>query len=286
MRVIPEEMIGRVFGVIRLLVLVGMFPGSLLGGVLTDAFGWRVALGTIGALGLVSAAIFWLSLPASRHFRPRPLALGSLVNGFRMHLRDAALPWLFLEGFIVMGSFVTLYNYIGYRLLAPPFSLSQTAVGFIFTVYLVGIFSSAWMGALASRLGRRRMLWVPFAIMLIGTGLTRMDTLVPIIVGIALVTFGFFGGHSIASSWIGARARQAKAQAASLYLFCYYVGSSVVGSLGGLAWGSYRWAGVTLLTGVLLLLGVLVAVRLSRVPPLPAELARTPAAAPVPSGHA
>ena len=253
---------------------LGGMSGRLITGVLTDAFGWRMAIGTIGVLGLVSAAICWFSLQASRHFNRRPLALASLLSGFRIHLRDAALPWLFLEGFIVMGGFVTLYNYIGYRLLAPPFSLSQTAVGFIFTVYLVGIFSSAWMGALASKVGRRRMLWVPFVIMLVGTALTRADTLVPIVAGLALVTFGFFGGHSIASSWIGLRARQAKAQASSLYLFCYYLGSSVVGSLGGLVWSRYGWSGVTLLTGALLLAGVLVAVRLFHVPPLPAEQPR------------
>jgi MFS family permease len=41
MRVIPEELIGRVFGMIRLLVLIGMFPGSLLGGFLTDRLGPR-----------------------------------------------------------------------------------------------------------------------------------------------------------------------------------------------------------------------------------------------------
>jgi MFS family permease len=61
MRVIPEEMIGRVFGVIRLLVLVGMFPGSLLGGELTDAFGPRRVMAISGVLFLVLAASLSLS---------------------------------------------------------------------------------------------------------------------------------------------------------------------------------------------------------------------------------
>jgi YNFM family putative membrane transporter len=253
---------------------LGGMSGRLIVGVLTDLFGWRVAVGAIGCLGLVSAAIVLFSLPASRHFRPRPLAFSSLVGGFRMHLADAALPWLFLEGFILMGSFVTLYNYIGYRLLAPPFSLSQTAVGFIFTVYTVGIFSSAWMGSLAGRFGPRHMLWVPFVIMLAGTALTCAHPLGLIIGGIALVTFGFFGGHAIASSWIGLRARRAKAQASSLYLFFYYLGSSVVGSLGGVVWSRHGWVGVTELTSVLLVGGVAVAAWLYHVKPLPAVEAR------------
>ena len=44
MRIIPEDMIGRVFGVIRLLVLVGMVPGSILGGVVADHWGTRAVL--------------------------------------------------------------------------------------------------------------------------------------------------------------------------------------------------------------------------------------------------
>jgi MFS family permease len=48
MRVIPEEMIGRVFGVIRLLVLVGMVPGSILGGTIADRFGPRMVMGISG----------------------------------------------------------------------------------------------------------------------------------------------------------------------------------------------------------------------------------------------
>lgn len=57
-----------------------------------------------------------------------------------------------------------------------------------------------------------------------------------IVLGIAVLTLGFFGGHSVATGWVGAQAQTKKAQASSLYLFAYYLGSSVVGSLGGIFW--------------------------------------------------
>jgi predicted MFS family arabinose efflux permease len=68
MRVIPEDMIGRVFGVIRLLVLIGMFPGSLLGGVLTDRLGPRMVMAISGAafLLLAVALLFSRSVRAER----------------------------------------------------------------------------------------------------------------------------------------------------------------------------------------------------------------------------
>jgi hypothetical protein len=60
--------------------------------------------------------------------------------------------------------------------------------------------------------------------------LTLSNRLWLIIAGVAILTFGFFASHSIASSWVGAGARQAKAQASSLYLLAYYLGSSIAGS--------------------------------------------------------
>ena len=65
MRVIPEDMVGRVFGVIRLLVLVGMVPGSMLGGFIADRWGTRTVMGASGFAFFVLA----LGLLASRAVR-------------------------------------------------------------------------------------------------------------------------------------------------------------------------------------------------------------------------
>jgi MFS family permease len=65
MRVIPEPMIGRVFGVIRLLVLIGMFPGSLLGGALTDSLGPRMVF-AISGFGFLALALNLLLSPSVR----------------------------------------------------------------------------------------------------------------------------------------------------------------------------------------------------------------------------
>jgi predicted MFS family arabinose efflux permease len=44
MRIIPEEMVGRVFGVTRLVAIIGMLPGSLAGGAIGDHYGTRMAM--------------------------------------------------------------------------------------------------------------------------------------------------------------------------------------------------------------------------------------------------
>ena len=247
---------------------VGGMGGRLITGVLADFFGWRIGVAVVGVIGVLAALVFWRALPPSRHFVAQPLRWRTVLGRFNGIFRDRGLPSLFVEGFLLLGAFVTVYNYLGYRLLAPPYKLSQAAVGLIFGIYLVGTFSSAWMGHLAGRLGRRKVLWTAFALMLAGVALTMLQPLPLIMLGIVAVTFGFFGGHSIVSSWVGRRAGAAKAQAASVYLFCYYMGSSIAGASGGLFYASRGWNGVALFVGVLVLAGLLIALRLFSLPPL------------------
>jgi MFS transporter, YNFM family, putative membrane transport protein len=247
---------------------VGGLGGRLIAGVLTDFLGWRWGVAVLGVVGLGCAWLFARCLPPSRHFVPRRLRPSELPRRFAKLFDDTGLPWLFAEGCVLLGAFVTVYNYIGYRLMAPPYGLSQSAVGLLFSVYLVGTFSSTFIGHLAGRLGRRKVLWTMFVVMLAGLALTTVESLWVIIAGIAVITFGFFGGHSIVSSWVGRRAGSAKAEASSMYLFAYYTGSSVAGAAGGLFYSARGWAGVAGFVAALFGSGLLFAWRLYYLAPL------------------
>jgi MFS transporter, YNFM family, putative membrane transport protein len=136
----------------------------------------------------------------------------------------------------------------------------------------VGSFSSTWFGHLAGRLGRRRVFWMPVLALLGGVALTAASPLICIILGIGVVTVGYFGAHSVASSWVSRRGGAARAQAAAFYLFFLYVGSSILGSAGGVAWSRAGWPGVALFTGVLVMAALLIALRLIAVKPLPENM--------------
>ena len=116
----------------------------------------------------------------------------------------------------------------------------------------MGIASSAWIGDLAGRLGRGRVFPGLVLLMAAGTALTLSSSVVVILLGMALLTFAFYGAHTVASAWVGIAAGRGKAQAASLYLFSYYTGSSLVGWAGGLAYGHAGWNGVVGLAGAVL----------------------------------
>ncbi|QUG75595.1 MFS transporter [Erwinia sp. E602] len=241
---------------------IGGMSGRLVSGVITDFSGWRVAVATIGCFALASAVMFWKILPASRHFRPASLRPCKLLINFRLLWRDAGLPLLFLQGFLLMGAFVTLFNYIGYRLLAAPWSMSQATVGLLSLVYLTGSWSSPKAGAMTARFGRAPVMLFSTALMLSGLLITLFNSLWLILPGMMLFTAGFFAAHAVASGWIGPRTRRAKGQASALYLFCYYLGSSVAGTLGGVFWRHYGWYGISAFITLLLLAALLVGNRL------------------------
>ncbi|HVJ35907.1 MAG TPA: MFS transporter [Terriglobia bacterium] len=271
---IDPQSLGRSMGLYIAGNGLGGLSGRLLLAVLTEWTSWRVAVTTLGVLGLVAAIEFSRSLPASRHFRPIELSLRELWSDAKAHFSDGGLPWLFLTGFLLMGCFVSVYNYLGYRLAESPFDLSPSQIGLVFTLYLVGMVGSAWGGKLADRIGRRNVLWMMVAVMAVGLLLTLAPSLVVIVLGVACLTFGFFGGHSVASSWIGRRALRARALASAIYLCCYYLGSSGIGSTSGLMWSFDGWNGVVALLAVVMLVLAAVSLRLRRLAPLPVNLGK------------
>jgi YNFM family putative membrane transporter len=247
---------------------IGGMAGRLLAGALAGHGGWRAAFLGAAAVSLVCGLLFWRLVPPSRHqvrarFSPRP-ALASLT----VHLRDRGQLRLEAMAALLTGTFVAVYNGLGFRLSAAPYRLSEAAIAAIFLVYPIGSLSSAVAGRLADRLGRRRVLPAAVLIAIAGLVITGLRPLSLIVVGIAVLTIGFFAAHSVAASWVGRLANSAQAQASALYLVAFYVGSSLAGPLGGAAWSAGRWNEVMALAGLLLAAAFLVALRLRRTPPL------------------
>jgi MFS transporter, YNFM family, putative membrane transport protein len=252
---------------------LGGMTGRLLAAVLTDSFSWRWAIGVIGAIALCSSVLLGALLPPSRHFRPHEPAIAKLVATAKGHLRDPGLLRLYIVGFLIMGGNVSLFNYIAFRLMGAPYRLSQSEVGLVFIVYLTGVASSAWAGELAGRRGSRNVLAWMVAIMLAGVFITLVEPLWIVIAGFGLISFGFFGAHTVASSSIGHRAFEAKALASSLYLLFYYAGASVLGTITGKAWMAVGWLGVAASIVIALIAALAVSFRLQTLTRFPQRAA-------------
>ncbi|MEG6508524.1 MFS transporter [Methyloligella sp. 2.7D] len=242
---------------------LGALGGRFIAGFAADFGHWRIGLFVIGVLALISSVVFWKALPASRHFRESAPRLNTILSSFARHLKEPVLVSLFVEGFLLMGVFVSMYNYSSYRLMEPPYNFSQTAVSLIFGISVIGILTSAFVSDFAAKLGRARVLWALVAMIFAGVLMTLAEGLWMILAGLTLLTFAFYGAHSVLASSVAVRAEHAKAQASSLYLFAYYTGSSLMGFLGGLAWSAYHWPGVVALSSISLTIALIIAIALA-----------------------
>jgi YNFM family putative membrane transporter len=111
-------------------------------------------------------------------------------------------------------------------------------------------------GRLADKAGRRGVLVAGVVVAISGVALTLPSSPAAIVAGLVVLTAGFFAAHSLASGWVGARARVAPAQASALYLCLYYIGSSAAGSAGGVVWADGGWAAVALFAITLLVIAL------------------------------
>jgi MFS transporter, YNFM family, putative membrane transport protein len=242
----------------------GMF-GRVMIGALTELTSWRAALGAMGLLDLAATIGFIVLLPVSRNFVRQPrLKPQYHLAAWHGHLRRGGLALLFLIGCLLMGSFVTVYNYAAFRLTGAPYRLSDTRISLIFLVYLFGMVASSAAGALSDRHGRGPVLIAGVVIAGLGVAVTLLPSMAAIICGIAVLTIGFFMAHAIASGWVVDAAAGAKGHASSLYLLAYYLGSSIMGSIGGWFWSAGQWPAVVGFTICLLALALAACVWLQR----------------------
>lgn len=261
---IAQKDIGFAMGLYISGTAIGGMGGRLIAGVLLDFISWQTATLIIGILNLIIAIVFYMALPLSKHFKPYPIQFSRFIESFKKNLVDPKLRLLFAEGFILMGCFVTVFNYISYHLLEKPFELSQTWIGLISIAYLSGIYSSPRAASWSQKFGREKVLIAMFSTMIVGLWVMLIPSIWTILLGLLIFTFSFFAAHSTSSSWVSVQSLQYRAVGSSLYLFCYYLGSSFLGSGSGLVWEAYGWIGLTLSITVFLLIGILLAFRLKK----------------------
>lgn len=240
---------------------LGGMAGRLLSGFVADFFGWRWALASIGILGLACAAATLALLPPSRGFTPATLRPRELTRRTREVITDPVLLGIDVIGFVSMGTLAATFNALGFRLTAAPYNLPIGLVSLLFVVYALGSVASAQAGKLAGRYGAPRVAAAAFAVAIAGELITLARPVALILIGLATMTVGFFASHGVASGWVSAHAvehGQGTGQAASFYLFSYYLGASVMGAVGNACWSAYHWPGVVALTTALLVVGLVI----------------------------
>ena len=237
---------------------VGGLTGRLIPAFMLEVTDWRWALATSAAVSLALAVATAILLPEQRNFRPKAsIRPGAEVRAVAGHLRNPRLVGLVATAFIAMGVFVSMYNFFGFRAI-NDFGLAPSLAGLTYVMYLSGTWSSARAGSFVSHFGRGRVVLAAAVLMLTGALIGSSSNLLVTLVGLLLFTASFFALHSTASGWVGLIAEKDRAEASSLYVFCYYMGSSLLGAATGQAFEALPWAGFVAVLAALL--GALIAI--------------------------
>lgn len=244
---------------------IGGVIGRLIAAPIGEQFGWRAGLLTTTSLAVVCLLLFVRLAPSAQNFVPSRTRFRARVAALTGNLRSKALWGLYVQGFLSMGGFVAMYNYMGFRLSAPPFGLPLGVAALIFLAYLAGTVTSPLAGKLANRFRRKPVLLAGNLTMAVGVTLTLIPNLAGTIFGMVVLTAGFFASHAIAVGWAGTSAVAGRSQSVSLYNLGVYIGSSIIGYAGGLLFQFAGWPGnVTMVLASITLATLLIAVVLPK----------------------
>ncbi len=237
---------------------VGGFAGRMTTAALAEPFGWRQALLADAALTALCALVVIAVLPRERSF-VRGTTLKTSLRQMLKHLRDPRLVATFGVGFGIMFNFIGAFTYLGFRLAAPPFSLSTAAIGAVFVTYLISIVTAPFTGRLVSTFGRRKFGLIALSVWMGGILLTLAPSLPVIIMGLFMITGAGFYVQVCCQSFVATNVREGNSSAVGLYVTSFYIGGSFGGLIPGLLWSSTGWPGVVgLIVAMLLIMAALV----------------------------
>lgn len=214
---------------------IGGLSGRLVAGVVGSIAEWRVALVAVSLVAALAAVAFLV-------LTPRVVEHADPAGTTGRAVRDRGVWALCALAFLQMGVFVAVYNFIGFRLIDPPFSLPDIAVTAVFVLYLVGSVAAARSGSLVRRFGRSRLVAFGIAAQILGALATIPSWLPSIVAGVAVITAGFFAVHAVAAGWVAERGR-GSALPSAMYTIAYYAGAAVLGWAFGLVFDATGWGG-------------------------------------------
>ncbi|MBS1549968.1 MAG: MFS transporter [Bacteroidetes bacterium] len=233
---------------------VGGMLGRVLSAHLTHEYSWQSASEIIGGICISLALIFFAIAPKSRNFRPKKQSFKTLIKPNLMLIFNKRLFPYYLTGFLLLGVFVSLYNYMAFFLVQLPFNISEDWIPYIYLLYIAGIGGSSsvsfWQKKLSSS---KKILKMMSFLGIIGLSFIYLSSTLWVLLGVALFTYSFFVAHTVCSKQVGEFYHSKKSVTIAVYLLSYYLGASILGSSTGLVLVHFGW--ILFLLALILIFG-------------------------------
>lgn len=248
-KTLPVERLNVVMGSYVSATVLGGLGGRLLGGWIHPPLHWRYAFVSASILVLVATFTAFWGLPRT------PVQSGQQEEStsFLSLLKRWELLRLF---FCAAGSFAifsSIFNYLPFRLNAPPFRFSTELTTLVYLVYVVGIFMGPTAGRISNRFGSGYTLLGGTIVLGASLVLILLPSIVPVVLGLFGICAGFFTIHAAAVGSLNRKLSRGQGRANALYVLFYYTGGWLGITGAGIAYRLGGWS-VMIYSAMLLLL--------------------------------
>lgn len=239
-KVLPAARLNVVMGSYVSATVLGGLGGRLLGGWIHPPLHWRYAFVSASILILIATFTAFRWLPRSS------------IENKRQHIAisywELLKRWdLLLIYFCATGSFLifsSVFNYLPFRVTAPPFNFSTELTTLLYLVYIVGIFMGPTAGRTSNRFGSGNTLLGGTAVLGISLTLIMLPSITSVVLALLGICAGFFTIHAAAVGSLNRKLSSGQGRANALYVLFYYLGGWFGITLSGFAYKKGGWSAV------------------------------------------
>jgi YNFM family putative membrane transporter len=239
-KTLPTERLNVVMGSYVSATVLGGLCGRLLGGWIHPPLHWRYAFVSASVLILIA------TFSALRGLPRLPVAVGQQEKstGFAELLNRWQTLRLYFCAAASFAIFSSIFNYLPFRLTAPPFRLSTELTTLVYLVYIVGIFMGPTSGRISNRFGSGATLLGGSVILGGSLALILIPVIAAVVLGLFGICAGFFTIHAAAVGSLNRKLSRGHGRANALYVLFYYTGGWLGITATGFAYRLGGWSAV------------------------------------------
>jgi MFS transporter, YNFM family, putative membrane transport protein len=215
--------------------------GRLLSASVADTFGLPANFYFFAALNITGAILVFFSLARTQPMAAVEERRASPLAVWAEHLRNSSLRIGFGIGFFILFVFIGTFTYVNFVLVKPPISLSPMTLGLVYFVFLPSIFTTPVAGRVAQQLGTKRSFAYSLAVAFVGLPLLVLPSLIPVLIGLALIGVGTFFAQATATGFVSRSATTDRGAASGMYLASYYLGGLAGAAVLGQVYDHMGW---------------------------------------------
>jgi YNFM family putative membrane transporter len=239
-KVLPAARLNVVMGSYVSATVLGGLGGRLLGGWIHPPLHWRYAFVSASILILIATFTAFRWLPRS--------SIENKRQQIAVSYWELLKRWdLLLIYFCATGSFLifsSVFNYLPFRVAAPPFRFSTELTTLLYLVYIVGIFMGPTAGRTSNRFGSGNTLLGGTAVLGVSLMLILLPSIVAVVLALLGICAGFFTIHATAVGTLNRKLSSGQGRANALYVLFYYMGGWFGITLSGFAYKQGGWSAV------------------------------------------